>query len=210
MESPNYFFGQHKNEMLIFYMHRHWMLLLKRIFPSVMGLGLSFSFFFLWFHLSQPITNSLFNIEAVQFFANHYVVFFAFHAWFLFHIHAFFVHVFHYVFDIFIVTDSRFIEVEESLFLEQNREAVDLAKVQDIQAHKNGVSETVFGYGTISLTFANILDSKEVYYVANPLHFIEYLNKLKRRLIYKHEQLDEANVKQSNQGGPIENMDGVI
>lgn len=187
MENGRYFFGQHQNEKLIFFVYKHWFTLINRMIKNVIIFLFATFLFVVWIKVERIEGENIF-----VFLSGHPNTFLVFYIWTLVHIHAFFLQIFNYFLRIVIVTDSRFIEVRESLFFEKNRESIDLEKIQDIQAHKNGLFETMFDFGKINITLANIQDSKMIVFIPSPLHLIEYLNTLKRRLMFKHEQLETS------------------
>lgn len=194
MENGRYFFGQHQNEKLIFFVYKHWFVLVTRMLKNMIIFLFATLLFILWVHVEKTEDENFFI-----FLSQHPNTFLVFYVWILVHIHAFFLQMFNYFLRILILTDTRFIEVRESLFFEKNRESVDLEKIQDIQGHKNGVFETMFDFGNINITLANIQDSKMIRHIPAPLHLIEYINTLKRRLMFKHEQLETSGLPEAHQ-----------
>lgn len=189
MLQPMYFYGQHKNEKLVFYIYKHWVSFLRKVKGPLIFFIITIIFFVSWISLAKEE-----GVHTLTFLKEQVVISLFFYSLFLLHIHTFFIQTFHYIFNILMVTDFRFIEVRQTLFFENNRESIDLEKIQDVQSHKNGFFENIFDYGSIYLTFSDLHDPKIIRNIPDPLRFIELINSLKRRLIYKHEQLEEGDV----------------
>ena len=160
-------------------------------------------FFVLFIAVEKEESENIF-----YFFSENLGVFMTFYCAILIYIHLLFLQILNYFLRVLIVTDTRFIEVRESLFFQSNIESVDLVKIQDIQGHKNGVFETVFDYGNLNITLANIQDAKIIAFVPDPLRMVEHLNTLKRRLIFTHEQLESPGIHKPQMDPNV--MDDVI
>jgi membrane protein YdbS with pleckstrin-like domain len=186
MDSTKYFFGQHKNEKLIFFSYKHGIYFISKMWKNVFMFFSAILFFLIWFLASHEEGISFYELVHKN---QTFIVFF--YLWLLIHIHVFFAHCIQYMFNIIIVSDSRVIEIRQGIFFKENIESIDLFKIQDIQGHKNGVLENLFNFGCLSCTFATIANSKNIYYLPRPLDFVDWLNLLRRRIIYKHEQIDE-------------------
>ena len=186
MPAAQYFLGQHKNEHLVFFFYRHWTYFLKVVIKNISLLVILESLFLLFIFSSIDEKTTIINVLSNNVFA-----LFVFYISSIILVHAIFFNIFSFIFDIIIVTDARFIEKKESLFFEENLETIDLPRMQDIRAHKNGVFENLFGYGIITITLASMNDQKKVCNVPTPLKVVNAINKVKRRLFFKHEQLQE-------------------
>ncbi|MBT4936557.1 PH domain-containing protein [Candidatus Peregrinibacteria bacterium] len=187
MKAVQYFFGQHENEKLVFFSYKHWTHFLKKVWKNLAIFFCAFVVFSFWILYGKEAEQSLFEFIAIN-----QALFFLFYIWFLLHIHLFFIQCIQYIFNLIIITDARLIEVRQGIFFKENIESVDLSKIQDVQGHKNGVLENLFNFGCVSFTFATMMDPKNIHYLPRPLDFVDWLNRLRRRLIYSHEQLTEG------------------
>ena len=78
-----------------------------------------------------------------------------------------------------------------------------------MQSNKSGVLESVFDYGDVNMTFANILDQKKFMGIPKPLFFVEALNKIKSSLIDKKTNLYTTSLKK-NDLLKMEEDDGIV
>ncbi len=185
MTFSQYFTGQHKNECFIFYSYRHWIGLFVKIYFNLFILILAITIFVIWIKFDIDKDQSV-----MSFLSQNSSMFIIFYTWFLFHVHHFFTDLLDFMLDIIIVTDCRFIEIKRTIFFKEDFESIDLAKIQDVQFHKSDFFSAIFDFGSLNVTFASILDIKIIQYVPMPDKFVEHLNKLKRRLIYKYEGME--------------------
>lgn len=176
--SKNIFFGQHENEHLMFWIRKHWIVLLPTI-TVLFTLGL-FIFFIAYQFLIGTFSDGdeglyhaiLLGVTTIG------IIF----------IHALFLKIFSYLFDFVIITDCRIIEIQKTAFFFDERETIDLPKVQDIKAEKNGFFPCMMRYGNVELTLSNIEFSKKLQYVPHPSHAQERITQIKRRHIFKQER----------------------
>ncbi|PCI24359.1 hypothetical protein COB57_05065 [Candidatus Peregrinibacteria bacterium] len=184
MTNPLYFVGQHEREYLVLCLYRHWMLLLSEIQNPVLLIVVSFITFIIWIKTDPENTGDI-----LSFLANHYTIFVIFYTWLLLNIHMIFIRILDFMLGVIILTDSRFIEIDQGIFFKEKYESVDLIKIQDIQAEKNNDPiKQLFNYGNIKFTFANIVDMRVVAYIPNPLGFIGYISRIKQRMILKNKK----------------------
>lgn len=190
MKSIQYFFGQHENEKLVFFSYKHWFYFLKKVWKNLAIFFFAVIIFFLWITYGNEDSQSFF-----EFITANQLWLILFYIWLLVHIHIFFIQCVQYIFNLIIISDARLIEVRQGIFFKENIESVDLSKIQDVQGHKNGVLENMLNFGCVSFTFATMMDPKNIHYLPRPLDFVDWLNRLRRRLIYSHEQLEEGTPK---------------
>lgn len=173
------FFGQHPNERLMFWTRKHWISLVPMLFFLLFvggvfaALFISFLFkgyLFLLAPAFQPYIVLCMTALAL--------------VWF----HLLFVKLFAYFFNFIIVTDSRIIEVTKTAFVYDERETIDLPKVQDIKTEKNGFWPVVFHYGDLELMLSNTENPKMLHYIPHPSHAQERITQIKRTHIFKEER----------------------
>lgn len=170
----NFFHDQFSEETFYGFFRQHWFFLL----PSVARIIGSTIFVILILWLSQKYLAD-FSIETY-----HFVILLLFLA-FLVEINIFFCSLASWLLTIVILTDHRVIEVIKSLFIHDEKEVVDLKKVQDIQMRKIGLIRNFLDMGRIHLTLSNIGDSKTIRHVPHVSFWTQKFNKVKLKALTK-------------------------
>lgn len=173
--NQNYFHDQHDNEELIGFFRKHW----SSLAPATFRFIISSSFLivalfiarYLVFHhnVSVPLYRSVLLIIFIYGSYELHKYLLAILSWFL---------------TVVIITDFRVVEVIKTIYLQDDKEAVDLKKVQDIQMKKNGFLRNFLDYGRIYLTLASILDAKEIRHVPNVSEWLKKMNEVRRNTIF--------------------------
>lgn len=180
MHTEPFFHDQHSNETFYGFYRKHWMALFlpfcRFIFSSLLLVGLSF--LFSYFLRLNELSMTVYK-------------FFLFLAFILAHyeIHKFFFRLISWFLTVVILTDFRLLEVNKGIFILDEKEGVDLKKIQDIQMSKTGILPNLLNYGQIYLRFANILDAKVFHYVPNVNKWIQKCNSVRTAAIASKKDL---------------------
>ena len=81
---------------------------------------------------------------------------------------------------IFIVTDKRILMIDKGIFYKDNKDIIDLTKIQDIASHKLGLLKNLLGYGDIEITLAATSQTKLIKSVHEPNRIVEIIDRAKR------------------------------
>ncbi|MEK9132322.1 MAG: hypothetical protein AAB606_01255 [Patescibacteria group bacterium] len=168
------FKGQHKHETVLCFTRRHWIVLLPYIIGSLLIMaGL--------FYLAI----STFRTDMADFISPiaYKVVAGAVIAVITYYLHRFFVRFLNYYLQIIIVTNFRVIELDITLFFNNNRDSIDLPEIQDVVIRQEGILKTLLNFGELIITLSSVNASKSLYYVPNPEYFFRKINKTKREYI---------------------------
>jgi hypothetical protein len=190
LEKKSYFPGQNKNEHIVFYFNRHYFYLLKKISSLVFIIFLTILIFFVWMFVFKEN-----NETWIIYLDRHRYFLLFFYFIFLLETHFIFLSIFNYLLSIIIVTDTRIVEIDKSVFLLEHQESVDIEMIQDIQSNKEGFLQHLFNYGNIQYTFLSNMDKRKVDYIYNPLKVIEYINGLKYRKIERRDRKSDLSEK---------------
>lgn len=82
--------------------------------------------------------------------------------------HGAFVYWTNYHLDVWLVTDSRFIDIEQKRLFRREATSVRLEKIQDVTVSVRGFLETIFGFGTITVRTAGDNPDIVIKTAANP------------------------------------------
>jgi hypothetical protein len=169
------FKGQLKYEHFQFFFRKHWMKYIQPIFFSLpvgllvvailLGLGR------LMIMLDIAFLKTLF-------------VFFVVIATFAFLV-TFFLQIINFYFDMVIVTDSRVIIIQKTVFYKNNQDAIDLTKIQDIGVESHGIIRNYLRYGMLIITLSTSAPPISINYVPDPHYYLEWANRVKREHILR-------------------------
>lgn len=71
-----------------------------------------------------------------------------------------------------ILTDSRLVQVDKSVFFKDSRTSTDLSKIQDVLKKQNGILPSIFDFGELTVTMSGGERSIQLKMVPRPdLHF---------------------------------------
>jgi hypothetical protein len=99
------------------------------------------------------------------------------------YIHRFFLRFIRYFLDIIIITNYRLVILEKSLYLQDSKDAIDLAKIQDIRKEQHGIIRNVLRFGKLVITLSATSTTKVLPLVPNPDYHFRKINTLKRDYI---------------------------
>jgi hypothetical protein len=175
------FQGQQKMEGVICFCRKHPIVLLRPFFIMTgLLIGASIGIFFV---LSAPTIGSNFFLKV--FLANLFTMMTITH-------HVFFLKLFHYFLDIVIVTNYRVIDLRKSVFLQDDKEIIDLHEIQDIKKNQDGILPNFLNYGDIKIATASLSTSMTLRTLPHPEYYLNQINQTKRDYILfrRHQKLN--------------------
>lgn len=87
-------------------------------------------------------------------------------------LHLIFVRIFNYYLRILIITNQRVVDLKKTLFLCDHRSTVILSEIQDISMNKDGLLQTIFNFGTITVVISGVSQALTLNHIPNPdYHF---------------------------------------
>lgn len=172
--TDKYFRGQQKHEYIACFCRKHWV--------ALVPLGLEILFFailtgtiayILTFLENKPLIEGtiLIGVAAATFF-----------------LHQFALKLISYFLDILVITNHRVITLKKTLFLHDDRDAIDLAKMQDVIKRQNGLIKNILGYGELIITLSGASITKHITHIPNPEYHFRKINELKREYIIKRSE----------------------
>lgn len=106
--------------------------------------------------------------------------------------HVFFTRLFHYYLDIVIITNYRVIDLRKSVFLQDDKEIIDLHEIQDIKKNQDGILANFLNYGNIKIATASLSTSMTLRSIPRPEYYLNQINQTKRHYILyrRHQKLN--------------------
>lgn len=178
------FKGQQKNEVVLSFCRRHWVVLL----PYIIGFLIVASIVaaFLGFVPAEAISGSMGQMS-YRIFAGICLVVMTYG------LHKCFNRFFNYYIQILIVTNFRVIQLDHTLYFNKDRDSIDLPEIQDITTHQSGIIKTLLNYGELIITLSSVHSSKTLRYVPHPEYHFRKINKTKREYItFRRESKERA------------------
>lgn len=169
-----HFKGQQRNETVLCFSRKHWIVLLPYIigFLAVLVGIVSFTLF-------VPTSSVVSFFDPLVYRGVISVVIIAL----TYGMHRFFIRIFNYYLQILVVTNFRVIQLDHTLYLSQDRDSVDLPEIQDVVIHQNGLIKTLLNYGELIITLSSVHASKTLQHVPHPEYYFRKINKTKREYI---------------------------
>jgi len=99
----------------------------------------------------------------------------------------FFMLIINYYYRLVIVTDHRMIIMNKSLYILNNRDTIDLVKIQDIGVEARGLFSNYLHYGKLVITLASINMPIVIQCAPHPHETLEQINRIKRIQIIKRQ-----------------------
>jgi len=167
--------SRQKDEKLIMFLRRHWILLVSRwfIFAGLALIPIGFYFFILYNY--SWILENIFLYPLLLLLTSSYYLFIL-----LFFFNSFI----DYYLDVWIVTNQRIINIEQRGMFNREIAEHDLDRIQDVTGIQKGFFQTLFSYGDVHVQTAGEIQRFIFRQVDNPFEVVRKLN----NLIEKHEQ----------------------
>lgn len=146
-----HFRGQQRNEEVICFFREHPIVLLNAVlhFTVVMTV-ITFLEALLAHYARRPAPEVFFSMIFLMII-------------FLFCLHRFFLHLLNYFLKIVIITNYRLIRLEKTIFLHDDKHAIDLNKIQDVTKQQKGILQTFLDYGSLAI----IVNVQEAPFIVN-------------------------------------------
>lgn len=169
-----HFKGQQKNEVLLCFCRKHWIVLLPHFLGLLVVLiGL---LGFTLFMRPAGIRASL-SADTYQIIAAFLILALTFY------LHRAFLRFINYFLQTLIITSFRVIQLDQTLYFNHDRDSIDLPEIQDIEVRRNGLIKTLLNYGEINITLSSAASTKMLHCIPNPEYYFRKINKTKREYI---------------------------
>lgn len=168
------FKGQQKNETVLAFCRKHWLVIIPHMLWLLMLVVLPFLIF--WFRANYNFAEFISPVayRVISGLAIIAITYF---------LHACFLRFLNYYLQTFIVTNFRVVQLEQTLYFVRNRDSIDLREIQDIEIHQTGILKTIFNYGELVITLSSAHATKHIPFMPNPEYFFRKINKTKREYI---------------------------
>jgi hypothetical protein len=171
-----HFHDQFDGEKFYGFFRRHWITLIPVFMRFLFSMSLIITIVVINKYFVENFTLSKTIFDFIMLFA------FAFS---IFEIHILFLKILAWFLTIVIITDYRVIEIVKTIFTKNEKEGVDIKKIQDVQMRKRGLIRNMLGFGRIYLTLASITDTKEIIQVPKVATWVKILNHVRQSSIAK-------------------------
>lgn len=164
------FKGQNKNEVVICFTRKHWIVLLPHfvIFSFFVILTIIFFAVIRSEMLASVITPPTYRVIALAIIIGQSYL-----------LHRFFLRLFNYYLQVLIITSQRVVQLHQTIFFNRNRDSVDLPEIQDLMLKQNGLIKTIFNYGEIEIVLSSAHATKDLHHIPNPEYYFKKINKTK-------------------------------
>ncbi len=171
------FKGQLPDEAIVCFTRKHWVQLFPYIFTALLVCVFALYLPFLVGRKElEPLLTSggFFVLSSIIIGAITYAL------------HYIFTKIFNYYLRIILITNQRVIDLNKTLFINDQRLTIMLSEIQDISMERMGIMQTIFNYGTINIVISGVTKTKPLHRIPNPdYHFRkivqarqEYMNRL--------------------------------
>lgn len=186
-EHPS-FMGQQKSERVIMCSRQHPIILVPHLLGFIVATGL--------FAMVVHATQNLIEPGSLTYQALFLVLF----GGYTYYFHRFFNKVFNYYLHTVILTNFRIIEVRKTVFFCNNKDTIDLHKIQDLKKGQDGFLCTLFDYGTLAIELSASHETKNIKMLPNPDKWFETMNNMKRSYIDHRRQRRAKDEKHAKPG----------
>lgn len=172
-----YFKGQTKHEEVLCFTRKHWVLIVPYIVVFIiliLCVALIFSY------VGIPEAKSYLGGDT-------YIVIMTIGVFSItFLLHHIFIKIFNYYLKVFIITNTRVIELNKTLYFVDDRDTIDLSDIQDLSMQKEGIMHTILDYGQLRIIIASLSKEKLVKYIPNPDYYFRKIVKTKQAYMEKY------------------------
>lgn len=173
--ADKHFKGQQRNEELVYYTCKHWIILVPLLVELVIVLA-----------IISALVAAGFAIEEKTSFIK--VVFIGITILAALWLHNFFTRFLNYFLDIVIITNYRVIKIEKSLYMQDDQNIVDLHEIQDIKKIQHGIISNLLDYGKLVIVTPTMIEPMILDKMPDPERFFRKVNNSKRDYIYARQQ----------------------
>ena len=176
MDNTNkYFKGQQRNENLVYYARKHWIVLLPILLHAIAVLAVLAVLVSLLLLMQSEIIGMR-TIMALMIIG--------ITSWF----HFIFIRFMNYFLEIVLVTNFRVIRLQKTLYLRNNKNVVDLHEIQDIKKIQQGLIANILNYGKLVVVVPTMIEPMILNSMPDPDRFFRKVNNAKRDYIYHRQQ----------------------
>lgn len=172
--ADRHFKGQLDTEEVQCFCRKHWIVLLKDF--------LGFFIFFILLGVTAYHFKGIYDFFLQDTFFTAFLAF-SLVGIFTLYIHKFFLRMIRYFLDIVIITNYRIVVLDKSLYLRDSKDAIDLAKIQDIQKSQDGILRKICRFGDLVITLSSTSTTKTLKFIPNPDYHFRKINEVKRTYI---------------------------
>ncbi len=169
-----HFKGQQKNEVLVVFCRKHWIVILPHIFLLTLLMAVPFVIFMFrtQYNFAEFISTVAYRTIAVIAIIG--ITYFS---------HVCFLKFLNYYLQTFIITNFRVVQLDQTLYFTRNRDSIDLREIQDIEIHQKGIFPTILNYGELIITLSSAHATKHITFTPNPEYYFKKINNTKREYI---------------------------
>ncbi len=183
--TDKHFKGQQRNETIVYYTRKHWITQLHLLIETVAFIGVSAGLVTTVFTLKDFAHMGAIMISILT----------AMTIW----MHHIFTSFLNYFLKIVIITNFRIIILDKSIYLQDNKDVVDLHEIQDIKKIQHGIIPNLFNYGKLVVVVPTMIDPMIIDSIGDPEKFFRKVNNAKRDYIYERQQQRLKALSGSNQ-----------
>ena len=172
------FKGQLKYEDIQFFFRRHWVRFIKAAFFTFPIVLLIIFILVLFGRLTLMIDFMFVRVFYILFTMVISAIF----------LNVAFLQLINYYFHMVVVTSTRILIVNKTVFLQNNSDAIDLTKIQDIGVEAHGLLRNYLGYGKLIIVLSTSAPPIVIESVPNPHYYLEWMNRVKREHIMTRQE----------------------
>ncbi len=176
-QKDRYFRGQGPDEQILAFCRRHAISLLPHI-----ALFMLITVALLLFIINYPAFNELFETDFFRF-----MLFFS-GIMLLYYVHHFFLRLFRHYLSVIVVSSTRVISLTKSLYLINEKEAVDLKNIQEVKKMQSGVLQNLFNFGDLYIILSTSTQGVYLHDIPNPDFHFRLINKAKQAYLKEHSE----------------------
>ncbi len=163
------FKGQQTNEQFLYFFRHHWIDLLREmVFFSVFVAAIVFLMLKM-----NTIKDVLQGSREIK------LLFFTVYLFGTVYMHRFFIKMLNYFINVGVITNSRVIDHNKTLFFTDNQDSIDMAQIQNIEKIQEGVFPSLLQYGDIKIFLTASDTIKTFHKVPNAKFHFRALNRAK-------------------------------
>jgi hypothetical protein len=166
-----HFRGQMKNEEVIEFFRRHWIVILPQLLPFAVYMSAVVVFLaFLPKFTLPPLTEPFFQLLVILGIIG---------TGFL--IHHFFLKMIEYFMRIVVITNYRIIDVNKTLFLHDDKQSIVMKRMQDLQKQQKGIVYSILNVGEL-IVIISFSEPKVIRNVPAPDYHYRLLNQIRSEI----------------------------
>lgn len=174
-----HFKGQQRNEQLVYFTRRHWIVLLRLKVELLVTAGIIAGMIYLTFFANGATREFLRDFSWGLLIAIGFITVWG---------HYLSIKLLNYFLNTVIVTNFRIIKLEKTLYLRNDRDVVDLHEIQDIKKIQRGLLPNILNYGKLIVIVPTMIEPMILPYIPNPEKFFRKVNNSKRDYIHHRQQ----------------------